>query len=254
MLKAKRQDLMMQQLDKHGILNVAELSAFFQCTEETIRRDLKELEINGCLLRTHGGAMKNLESRNVPFTMRETLFINEKNAMAHKATSLLQKDMLIMLDASSTCYQFAKVLTTKCLSLFILTNSLEICNLFADVESDYKIHCTGGDFNSLKASFNGTFALRDISSFYADIAFISCSKLDIEYGLSDDSLEEAQIRETMLKHAKLKVLIVDHTKFHGIANHIFYPLKDIDMVITDKPLEDIWNKYFIDNHIDVIYI
>ena len=74
MLKAKRQKLITQRLEKDGILNVAELSIFFQCSEETIRRDLKELEKSSNLTRTYGGAYLKNADKNVPFSTRENLY------------------------------------------------------------------------------------------------------------------------------------------------------------------------------------
>ena len=252
MLKAKRQKLITQRLEKDGILNVAELSIFFQCSEETIRRDLKELEKSSNLTRTYGGAYLKNADKNVPFSTRENLYKAEKIAMAKKAVSLINKDSTIMLDSSSTCLNIAQAILSEEAKPTILTNSLSICNLYAGSAFDNLILCTGGTYHSISNSFSGYRAVEFINQYYTDIAFISCSKIDMNFGLSDDDANEAEIRKAMLTHTKQKVLVVDHTKFIDVADNLFFSLSDIDIIITDKPLDSEWIKYLTEHHIQIL--
>ena len=74
----------------------------------------------------------------------------------------------------------------------------------------------------------------------------------MNFGLSDDDANEAEIRKAMLTHAKQKVLVADHTKFIDVADNLFFSLSDIDIIITDKPLDSEWIKYLTEHHIQIL--
>ena len=71
----------------------------------------------------------------------------------------------------------------------------------------------------------------------------SCPKISAEQGLSDNHISEANVRRQMLKSAKMKILVVDHTKFEGTANHLFEGLENIDLVITDQRVPEDFEQF-----------
>jgi DeoR/GlpR family transcriptional regulator of sugar metabolism len=242
MLKIDRQNRIMNALNTTGSVLITSLKDDMGCHEETIRRDLKELEAQGKLKRIHGGAyLPDYSDHSVPTDLRDTLYKKEKQELSRAALSYVKPGDTIMLDSSTTCLQFAKEIMDAALPVTILTNSLRICNL-CDINKNHHINlvCSGGQLRQKTSSFIGYKATETLASNYASTAFISNPAIDLQFGLSDTNLNEANVRNCMLQHSKQHIFLMDHTKFNKIADNIFAPLSVIDILITDKALDSTW--------------
>jgi len=244
MLKIERQNLIDQELRKAGYVLVPGLSEMLGCSEETVRRDLREMESIGKLVRTHGGAyLVEKYDKGYPIELRKSYLQHTKERMAAAAVSLIQENDMVMLDSSTTCLTIAEAILAMDLTVTLITNSLAICNLFADRNSNVNLVGIGGVFRRRTSSFADPNTVEALHHFYADKVFISCPKLSAEQGLSDNHISEANVRRQMLKSAKMKILVVDHTKFEGTANHLFEGLENVDLVITDQRVPESFEQF-----------
>lgn len=235
MLKIERQNLIEQEIRKAGYVLVPDLSEELNCSEETIRRDLREMEAAGKLVRTHGGAyLVEKYDKGYPIELRRSYLQHTKERMAEVAVREIQENDMIMLDSSTTCYAIAEAILAKQLNVTLITNSLAICDLFSTANTDISLIGIGGVFRRRTSSFADPNTVEALRHYYADKVFISCPKISAEYGLSDNHISEANVRRQMLKSGKTKILVVDHTKFEGTANHLFDGLDSVDLVITDQ--------------------
>ncbi len=254
MLKHKRQQIIEERLKAKGSVLVSELSKELNCSVETIRRDIKEMEAMGILTKIHGGAyLPSKYDKGVPIELRETFFEEEKTRMANKAVSLIQDNSVIMLDSSTTCLKLAQAIidSGKCVTL--ITNSLRICSLFNSQSSNVNLISLGGQLHKPTASFTGYRTTDMLSQNFADLSFISCPAAHVEHGLSDNNLSEGEVKKHMLMHSRRKVLIIDHTKVDSIADVLFYELSEVDIIITDQPLPTSWTKFCNKSSIEIIY-
>ena len=89
--------------------------------------------------------------------------------------------------------------------------------------------------------------------YYADCAFISSPKVTLAEGLSDNYLNEARVREAMLKHARQRFLIMDHTKFDESANIRFNGLEVVNAIITDVQPSAEWAAFCQSKNIRLVY-
>lgn len=242
MLKIERFAIIEHELEKKGTLSIPQLSQMLSCSEETIRRDLKELESAGKLTRTRGGAhIADKHDKSYSSTLRKVLFQEEKISMATRAMHLIQDSDVLFLDSSTTCLTLAEMILNSSLSVTIVTNSLLICNLCNDQRnSNINLVCLGGNFRWRSTSFVGYPATDTLAAYHADRAFVSCPKATLAEGLSDNHLGEARVREGMLRNATQRVLLMDHTKFDASANILFKGLDDVNIIITDEPLSPEW--------------
>lgn len=254
MIKPKRQQFIEKKLKENGNVFVAELKDLLQCSEETIRRDIREMEEQGKLIRIHGGAyLPEKFDKGVPFVLREGMYEQEKEDMAGIAVSMIKNNSVVFLDSSSTCLHLAQRIRDSGKIVTLITNSLRICNVFSQKKSDVNLICLGGRFHQETSSFTGYTATEAISHNFADIAFISCPAIHIERGLSDNNINESEIRKSMLNNAHQRVLVVDHTKLGSISDILFYPLDNIHKIITDKELNPEWCEYCKKSSIEVHY-
>ena len=244
MLKIERQNIIEQEINKQGFVLVPSLSELFRCSEETVRRDLKEMELEGKLIRTHGGAyLVEKYDKSYPTNLRKAYLSRTKDKMAQIALSYIQDNEVIMLDSSTTCMALFEAAVQSQKPLTIITNSLQIMSYCDDNNTNINLICVGGTFRKRTSSCADQHTVDMLRNFRADRAFISCPKLTIEYGLSDNHNSEARVRESMLKQSKFGVVIADHTKFDESANILFNGLEDLDLIITDQKFGEDWEEY-----------
>lgn len=255
MIKPERQQFIEKKLNESGSILVSELSSLLRCSEETIRRDIREMENLGKLIRIHGGAyLPEKHDKGVPFGLREMMYEKEKEKMATIAVSMIKDHSVITLDSSSTCLKLAEAILKCNKVVTLITNSLRICNVFDQKKSDVNVICLGGQLHQENSSFTGYKTTDALKQNYADISFISCSAIHQEYGLSDNNLNEAEVRKMMLNNSHMKVLIADHTKFDSISDILFYPLEKVHKIITDRKLSTEWEAFCRKSSIEVHYV
>lgn len=254
MLKIERFARIEEELKKKGSLEIPSLSQLLGCSEETVRRDLRELEAVGKLNRIRGGAyLSDKYDKTYASPLRRTLYQEEKNQMSLKAMEFIHDRDVIFLDSSTTCLALARQLLGSKLSLTIVTNSMMICSLCTEPNSHINLICLGGSLRTRTLSFVGYHTTDILSTYYADCAFISSPKVTLAEGLSDNYLNEARVREAMLKHARQRFLIMDHTKFDESANIRFNGLELVNAIITDIQPSAEWAAFCQSKNIRLVY-
>ena len=252
MLKIDRQTIIQQELAKNGSVLIPTLSEMLHCSEETIRRDLRELEASGRLTRTHGGAyLMEKYDKSYPTKLRKVYYQDIKVRMAKQAMQYIRDNDVLMLDSSTTCLELARLLVESKYNVTVISNSLLICDLCSEQLSSVNLVCLGGTFRRRTSSFTGYHTTDILSGYHADKAFISCPKITPEQGLSDNQLEESKIREAMLTHAQERILLMDHTKFGPSANVLFGSLDLVDLIITDEPVSAQWEAVKAKSHLRI---
>ncbi|MCI8784872.1 MAG: DeoR/GlpR transcriptional regulator [Dorea sp.] len=255
MLKIERHKLIEEELHTYGSILISTMSQKLDCSEETIRRDLKELEAQNKLKRIHGGAfLPDADDKGAPVQLRETFFSEEKKKLASYAIdNFIKNSDTIFLDCSTTCLALAKEIVQRNLSVTIITNSLRIFDLFSNQFSKVKLIALGGTFRQRSNSFSGYQTTDAISYYLADKCFISNPAVDLDHGLLDNNMNESQVRKAYISQSREHYLIADHTKFFDSADYIITGLGSINMIITDKCLPDIWNEKLRQHNIPVRY-
>ncbi len=255
MLKIERQNYILNKLKTDGSVLISDLSAALDCHEETIRRDLKELETTIDLKRIYGGAyLDDPTDSGVPVELRGCFFKEEKTAMSMAALKYLHPGETIMLDSSTTCLQLAELILGTNLPLTLITNSLQICSLCASSSNTaITLVCLGGQLRKKTKSFAGCKTIDMLCTNYASTAFFSNPAIDMKFGLSDTHLNESQVRKCMLQHSQKHIFLMDHTKFSKISDNIFGSLRDLDVLITDQPLSQEWEQILQDHNITIDY-
>lgn len=240
MYSIERKSQIISLLEKNGKVDVADLSDRLGASKETIRRDLHELETEGAVCRTHGGAVPSSMMSGTgeyPVSVRGIKQYSEKRALCKKAASFIEDGDIIFIDNSSTCRDLPSFID-KDIHVTILTNSI---NLIVEA-SKYKAEnhtfvCLGGVVNFSNMSIHGTMALANSEQYYPSRVFISCA--GITGGIIvDGSTNEVDTKKLMISHGNEIYVLADHTKW-GHGGQVFVSeLLNIDTIITDKPASD----------------
>lgn len=235
MLKVNRHNEIMEILKTKDSILVTELSEIFNCSDETIRRDLKELEDKKLLTRVHGGAFITKKyDKTYPSDIRNVLYLNEKKQISKVALEFIEENDFIYLDSSTTCLQLANMIIESKKNITILTNSLSIANHCCKVSNNVDLIMIGGKLRSNNKSVAGIEGIDQIKNYHADKSFISPPKVNLSEGIFDNDIFESKIRERMIQSSDKAILLIDHTKFYGTSNYQISGLEKVDTIITDK--------------------
>lgn len=247
MLPIKRKNQIKEMIIEQKSLVVADMTKLFNVTEETIRRDLKQLEEEGILTRTYGGAYisEGVQS-DVDINLREYIHVEGKKKIATKCLSFIQSGDSIFLDASTTSLMIASML--KNIKLTVVTNSIKVVNTLTD-SPNINLVVIGGTFSRSSLSNLGRAAEANLNSYFFDIAFISCRSVSMEHGITDSNELQAGVRQIAAKHGKQTFLIADYTKFDKTS---FTKISDFDIfhhVVVDDTLSDDWHSFLTNRQI-----
>lgn len=235
MLAGERHLEILKRIQDRGGIRVASLAKELNVTEETIRRDLERLDTEGKLRRIRGGALP-LESdrRELPMSVRETVNLDKKRAIAALAVKHVNEGDVIALDASSTAREMARLLPDR--PVTVISNSLSVASVLLN-RAEIRLICTGGFLDAPSMSFVGSLAEESLDRFHIKKLFFSCAGIDPVRGLSVTADEHAGIKKRMIDSADKVYLLADSTKFNTSAVEFFARLSDVDVVITDTGID-----------------
>jgi DeoR family fructose operon transcriptional repressor len=234
MLAEERRLRIREMLSMHRTVAAAELCEILGTTAVTIRRDLAALEAQGLLVRSHGGATSRMSSTNFQpaYEMLLRTHSKEKSAIARKAEHLIADGDTVFLESSTTVFELACLLFQRN-RVTVVTNSPSIvCEL--QQSTGITVLCTGGDLQKDTFYLSGDWARQALSEIRVDKAVIGVSAIDSVYGISTSRQAEAQIKRMILKAAKTRIALADHTKFGTRGFSLVGPVSDIDVLVTDS--------------------
>lgn len=258
MLQAERQSQILEYLKKNGRATTVELSDMLGVSTTTIRTDLNQMDKEGLLTKTHGGALfkafkdgqKELTSRAYHFHERELENQDEKEAIANCAKEYVKDHMCVFLDASSTAYTLGLKLTGYS-QLTIITNGINLALALKDVPG-VTVILTGGIVTSASASIEGLLGQDLLKKIHTDIAFVSARGFSVDNGLTDFSIYEADLKRECVKYSAKTIALVDHTKFGSASISSYASLDDINIVITDSGITDETLSVYRESGVEVI--
>ncbi|WP_058270548.1 DeoR/GlpR family DNA-binding transcription regulator [Olsenella massiliensis] len=220
--------------------SVTELAQIFSVTDETIRRDLKDLESKGTLRRSYGGAYVQTGVDNlVDVNIRTTAYRHSKKIIAARCLRFVSNGDTIFLDNSTTCFYIAKVLQD--MRITVLTNNLMILNMLAKC-SNIKLIGIGGNYSPTEKAFYGPIAKLTIARYYVDTSFLSCRSLSLNSGITDSTDRWNDVRRIVLEHSQHTYFVADHSKFDNTSFVHLCDFTEATGIITDEPLSKGWHE------------
>ena len=251
MLLAERRQVILDRLLATSRVVVGELSAEFDVSEETIRRDLEWLEQEGVAVRTYGGAvLKHSDQAPPPYATRKNTNVEGKVAIARLLAGLLQNGDTLMVDESSTAL-FAVRAVRHLKELTLITNSLNILQEVSGQDS-WRIISTGGRLKPDIMALVGPKALSTIQGYHVRWAVLSARGVNTQLGIADSSDDVVQVKRAMMAAADRTVLLADHRKFDRTGFVSLGRLEEIDQIITDREPSEEWKKRLEDSKVQLL--
>ena len=249
MLSVDRQNDIVQRLFKDKSVSVASLSSEYRVSAETIRRDLDKLcSKDPMIIRVHGGAYRVTPDGDPPYSFRESSRVEEKTRIAEACFHRIREGDFVFMDSSTTTLYLSKLIAASDLHLTVITNGLGIINELSKCKN-IDILGVGGKYTDATHSFVGNTAFSGLSGLYAAKAFVSCSGIDLDFGITHNSDDEAAIRKIMLTNSKERYLLIDSNKFGRCKTYKIVGFETIDEIFTDNELPEEWHALLRKNSI-----
>lgn len=243
-----RQATIIDSLIRNGSVTVTELAQRLSVSDMTVRRDLVELEKDGKLVRTHGGAVRpesqasaidgdNFDQDEPAFETRMGKNEDLKRRIAKVAAGLAIGSRSVAIDVGTTTYLLGETLVDVSRAK-VFTNNIRIATLLA--AKGFEVYLAGGRIREEEMSTSGFDAVSQFEALWFDVAFVGVSGLTAQ-GIYDYSFDEADMKRLYLKHATRKVILCDSTKFDHMSLVHVADLTEFNTLVCDalppEPIE-----------------
>ena len=227
----ERLDRISALLDDRPFWSVAELATRFDVSEETVRRDVRQLEQAGRARKMHGGVSLPGGRIEAPYRVRLREQAAAKQRIGRAATAAVQPGMTLLIDSGSTSFWLARALVGM-RDLTIVTNSVEIAYEMLG-RPGQRVFLAGGRINAdYHAAFDAG-ALAYARGFVPDLAVLSITAIEAERGFLDFDADEAMFKRALLDRARRVMVVADATKFARQGACHVAGFGEVDELVTD---------------------
>lgn len=234
LLGLERQEKIAQLLEERGRLTVAEISAAFEVSEATVRRDLSALAERNMIRRVHGGAMRaqQVATSEAPIMQRLEERAEIKQRIGQAAARLIQNGETVLLLGGSTGAAVARELGNHT-NLTVITDSLIVANELLR-QGVHKVIMLGGTIDADELAVRGTLSRMFLSELQVDKVILGAKAISPRRGLSAESAEEAELFRACIAAGHHIILVTDSSKFHQSALVRVAAVDTLDTLVTDN--------------------
>jgi DeoR/GlpR family transcriptional regulator of sugar metabolism len=250
-LPASRRNELLRLVKAHGQVTVQDLSARFQVSGDTIRRDLDFLAERGLLSRTHGGAVATQPKvgDDTPFAQRLNARKEAKARIGARAARLIADEETLLINGGSTVLAFAAALGGR-RGLTVVTNNLSLPTVLPPQAVD-AVYMLGGEVRQSLQVTLGPVGFAGAGGISADTAVLGVGGLS-PAGLSTTRLNEATMLAAMVAAARRTIVLADSAKLGKDSFVRIAPLDRVRTLVTDAEPEGELAQALADAGVEVV--
>jgi DeoR family glycerol-3-phosphate regulon repressor len=227
-----RQQQILEMARSAGRVTVDDLSARFEVTPQTIRKDLNELCDQRLLSRIHGGAVISSGVENVGYEARRFIAQEEKRAIGAAAAAIIPNNTSLFINIGTTTEEVARALLDH-EGLLVITNNINVANILYR-HPRIEVIIAGGPLRRTDGGIIGGAAVDFIRQFKVDHAVIGTSAIDEEGALLDFDYREVRVSQAIIGNARQVILVSDRLKFERSAPVRIGHISQVDVFVTDQ--------------------
>jgi DeoR family transcriptional regulator of aga operon len=235
--RADRLRRILELVDTEATSSVDELAVALAVSSATVRRDLAQLDSQGLVVRSHGGAMRVDRGYELPIRYRETDRAAEKKRIAALAATLAQDGAVVGVTGGTTTMEVARALADRH-GLTVLTNALNIGAELA-LRPNLRLVVTGGIARPASFELSGPVAERTIEEFNVDIAFVGVDGISVRAGCTTHNDWESLTNAALVRRAARVVVVADRSKLGQVKFARICDIGDVNVLITDAEADPV---------------
>lgn len=229
LLTAQRKKLILSRLAQDGQVVAKDLALEWDVSEDTIRRDLRELAAAGRLQRVHGGALP-ASLADGDLRVREAVSVREKVALGKAGAAKIQSGQVVILDGGTTAIQVARHLAPD-LRATLITHSPNVAVALAE-HSGIEIIMLGGRLFRHSMVNVGAALIDAASRLRADLYFMGVTGVHPEAGLSTGDAEEAAVKRALHQCAAETVVLASSEKLLAASAFVVASLSEMAALVV----------------------
>ncbi len=229
---SERQKEILNKAKKKGRVVVDQLSAFFNVSPQTIRKDINELCTKQLLQRVHGGAIVGSSIENVGYEARKLLAPEGKRAIGKRAAELIPNNCSLFINIGTTTEQVARELIHH-RGLMAITNNIKAIDILRS-SPGIELIIAGGVVRRSDGGIVGVAAVDFINQFKVDYAVIGVSAIDEDGLLLDYDLSEVRVAQAIINNARHIIMVADMMKLSRNAPVRIGHISQIDTLVIDQ--------------------
>ena len=230
MLTVQRKALIMEALQRDGTVVAKDLAAHWNVSEDTIRRDLRELAADGRLTRVHGGALP-VSPAAADFEARRLVATDAKRSVAAVAAGLITAGQTVFIDGGTTAQALCRALPPT-LGVTVITHSptvaMELC-----AHTDIEVLLIGGRLYRHSVVAVGAIAMEQVRSVTADVFFMGVSGVHPRAGLTTGDAEEAAMKRALCRQASETYVLASAEKLGAASPFSVVGFSEVTAAIVD---------------------
>jgi DeoR/GlpR family transcriptional regulator of sugar metabolism len=249
MLKEERHSYILRQVNVRNRVLLTDIAQQLNVSEDTVRRDLKQLDEEGKVKKVHGGAISN--SFHLYSYREEAIYAHEnKSVIARKVQSLLTEGQTILMTGGTTNLEVAHNLP-KDFRGTIFTPSLPVAMQLTEYPEVEVIFIGGTLSHDAQIALGGE-AVSKILQLKADICLLGTGYLDPSFGLSEFDWEVVQLKKAMIQSSKRIVSLTISEKINSAQRYQVCPIQSIHTLVTELSPDDAFLQPFRDQSIEIL--
>lgn len=230
MLTAERRAHLLSVLARDGKVLAKVVAADLGLSEDTIRRDLRDLAEEGLLQRVYGGALPAAPAAQ-PYLARTTLATASKERVARTAVALIEPGATVVLDGGTTALALARALPAS-LRATILTPSPSVAVALAE-STEVEIVMLGGVVHRHSLVVGGALAAEQIARVRADVFLLGVTGVSATAGLTTGEVEDAATKRALAARSAQTWVLASAEKIGAASAHDVLPLAEVAGVVSD---------------------
>ncbi len=209
MLASQRKQRILEILSRDKQVHSTALSQFFNVSEDSIRRDLRELAAAGLLQRVHGGALP-VSAAIAPYEVRKSVHTDAKRSIARKGAALINPGQVVIIDGGTTTSEMIKLLPQD-MPFTVVTHSPGIAVGLIDYPA-IEVILLGGTLFKHSVVTTGMTMAEAAARINADLFFMGVTGVHHSAGFTTGSYEEAGVKRLLSERASETIVMASHEK------------------------------------------
>ena len=230
MLSAQRRTHLLDLLEREGRIVAKEAAASMGVSEDSIRRDLRDLADAGQCIRVYGGALP-VPAADRPFAERLSLETDSKERVARVAAARIRPGSTIIIDAGTTALALARLLPDDP-TLTVITPSPAVALAVAE-HSPARVIMIGGELGRHSMVANGALAAEAIRRLSADACFLGVTGVHPEHGLTTGEPDDAATKRALAERSTEVYVLASEEKVGAVSRYPVLDLDEVTEVIVD---------------------
>jgi DeoR/GlpR family transcriptional regulator of sugar metabolism len=237
-------------------INVNTLSQLLNVSKVTIRRDLKELDEEGVLIKTHGGAI--LPEEELYYSNDLTSYENSEDydhgleVMGKIAKLIIDDGASVFLCPGKACEAIATSIREKN-KMRIVTTDINIMIALSSGDQRCKMNVTipGGELDLSSLSISGAITEQMLDNMFFDYAFIEVDGVTLERGYFTDTASKYSTIKKVIDHSNQTIIVCDHSKFDKQSMYNLGEIKNFAKIISTEKIPEKFKEYYFNNNIQL---